>query len=192
MDRPNILVLTIGRTGSTILTRMLGQLGWNLPGIDEYAENVRFRSLNERFLRPLKCQGQSCRIRADKIYSSLTSDFLKTLESPWVLKDPRTVFAWKHWKDVLPPETMLLWLTRNHSDVEASLEKQGWCERGDAGQPMLRARSLDDIDQMCREILEDWPGPTLHLDYSHLHSAINLFDLERGIKSGPSTVKSIT
>lgn len=165
MTRPNIVILTIGRTGSTILCRMLEQLGWNLPEADEYAEHVRFREINEIWLRQRKDIHGSCNL-------------IDELPEPWILKDPRLPLCWNLWKDQFNTETTaLLWLTRNHADIASSLLKQGWGQKT-GNSVLLRGMPLARIDEMCEEIYDSWSGLKLRLDYAQLQAATTLFASE--------------
>lgn len=163
----NILMLTIGRTGSTILTRMLGKLGWNLPSdVDEYAEPVAIREINDRLILGLP-------VCAEDLHAATS-----TLESPWVAKDPRFVRTLGEWKPHFEG-AMLLWLTRDLQDVECSLRRAGWGKSTSRG-VTVRGETLSEIDVRCGHIFEEWDGPKMKLAYEDLKGAISLFDVGRG------------
>ena len=94
----NVVILTIGRSGSTIVARMLQALGWRLPGADQtYAEHVEFRKINDLILR-----GQ---IPKPQVMRALVAD----LSEPWVLKDPRLSRAFDAWRPHLDTGGNHLW-----------------------------------------------------------------------------------
>lgn len=162
----NIVVLTIGRTGSTILTQMLGKLGWNLPAdADEYAEPVALREINERLMRGLP-------VSSEEMQSAIDMH-----ETPCVLKDPRFAWTLKDWKDYFQGDC-LIWLTRDLAMVELSLRKQGW-GRSTPGGYRLSGERLPTIEEWCKTYFEEWQGPKLQLSYENLKAAVSLFDLSR-------------
>lgn len=163
----NIIILTIGRTGSTILTRMLGELGWNLPvDADEYAEPVALREINERLIRGLPVASEEMQAAIDMH------------EQPCVLKDPRFAWTLKEWRDHFQG-ACLIWLTRDLAMVELSLRKQGW-GRSSPGGYRLGGETLPTIEEWCGNFFQEWQGPKIKLAYEQLKSAVSLFDLSRG------------
>lgn len=168
MDRPNIVVLTIGRTGSSVLCRMLEQLGWNLPGADKYAENVEFRDINECLLRD----------REDQFFGRAWQ-LLDALPEPWILKDPRLLHTWEHWVGLLRDQNcLLLWLIRDEQQIRQSLQRAGWGRSSSRGL-LLRDHTLRETTDLCQRIYDDWPERKFHVDYAQLQAAIRLFDVDR-------------
>jgi hypothetical protein len=149
---------------------MLQTLGWNVSGVsdpyDKYAEHLRFRSLNERLLRGEKL------IESDAVTLHDTS-------KPWVLKDPRFVWTWQHWKPYLDTGTCLLWLTRDLEAVAKSIRKQQWGKESPYGL-LLRGRTLPEHEAECQRCFDAWNGPKVKIAYEDIHKAVALFDLKRG------------
>lgn len=84
-NRPNIVILGVGHSGTTVLARMLGALGWSLAETDEdYAEPPKVRELNTEAKR----SGQ------------LDTSAYRALPraTPWVVKDPRFVWTLDLWR----------------------------------------------------------------------------------------------
>lgn len=160
----NIVVLTIGRTGSTILTQMLGKLGWNVP-LDDYAEPAIIREINDRIIRGHLPDHDEC-------YSAV-----KGMPSPWVLKDPRFCWTLNYWKDFFKGDC-LIWLTRDLAMVELSLRKQDWGQSTPGGY-RLRGETLPTLEMWCKTYFKEWEGPKLQLSYENLKAAVSLFDLSR-------------
>jgi hypothetical protein len=72
--RPNIVVLGVGNSGTTIVTKMLHALGWQAADADEtFGESVRLREINE--------SGDF----------SGAAEYLAGLPQSWAIKDPRFV-----------------------------------------------------------------------------------------------------
>lgn len=101
-ERPNIVLLTVGHIGSSVVSHMLGQLGWNLGDADdEYGESVSVRDCNHR--RDFSA--------AEKV--------LAKLPEPWVIKDPRFCETLDDWLPFLKRYSpLLVWLTRDRKAVE--------------------------------------------------------------------------
>jgi hypothetical protein len=162
--KPNIVVLGIGRSGSTITCRMLERLGWNLPDADEYAEHIQFREINESVLEghDLAHEGASA--------------FIESLDQPWVLKDPRFVLTADSWTVLL--DHFLLWVTRELMSIEESLKRQGWGEETGKGFGM-RGHSLEETHEKCQSIFDGWTGPKLQLSFEGIGRAAALFDVSK-------------
>jgi hypothetical protein len=167
----NIVVLTLGRSGSTVTAKMLNQLGWNLCGADQaYAENIQFRALNEKMIR-----------KRGYLQRRHVESFLESLHEPWILKDPRFIRTWRFWRYYLDcGGTLLLHLTRDLKDVEVSMRKKGWGSQKLDGRLSLRGQTLLEADQECRCCYKSWNGPKMRIAYEDVHRAVRLFDLSQG------------
>lgn len=159
-DLPNAIVLTTGRSGSTILSKMMASLGWNAADMDEeWGESIRFREINEEVRRR--------RIAAE----SMATEFLDGLPAPWVLKDPRFMHTAKFWLPLLKKhEPTLLWITRDEAAVLKSHQKQGWTPH---------FGSLDRALERCSDIYKQWPWGRATFSYEQLREAVSMFDLSR-------------
>jgi len=165
----NVVILTIGRSGSTVIARMLRALGWQLPGADQaYAEHVEFRRLNDLIL--------SGRPPEPQVLRALVSE----LSEPWVLKDPRLSSTFEAWRPYLDTGgNLLLWLRRDLSAVEKSLRRQGWLQPSKRGF-LLRGRTLPESEKECARYFARWEGPKVKIAYEDVHRAIGMFDRTRG------------
>ena len=165
----NIIVLTIGCSGSSILVKMLQQLGWRTPYSDkEYAECVPFRELNQKILQ--------------KTYQ--TKELYELIEvfpsNPWVIKDPRLIMTFATWKPILDnSKNCLLYLSRDADKIENSLMRRGWGTVYNGKQHLYR-RSMTTLQKLALQHLDSWSGPKIHIDFNQLKSAISLFDIKRG------------
>jgi len=170
-EKPPIVVLGVGRCGTTILTRMLMKLGWKCPLADqEFAEHADLRAINDAVITT----GQWDDYRARQL--------VNTLPPPWIIKDPRLAITLDKWKPMLPDDPMLVWISRDLDDVRESLKAKGW-GRPVGEEVMLRGRSIADLEALCQKHYDGWQGPKLHIQYEQLHAAMSLFDTTRGSHS---------
>lgn len=162
--KPNLFILGVGHSGTSVLARMLYAVGWKANDADvEFAESMGFRRLNERLLN-----GEELRVPMRR--------FLDGLGEPWCLKDPRFVLTWRRWAEVRAGAA-LLWIARNYHDVVDSYERRD--ERLPDGRPGLYGKTVADLFVAAEECFEFWLGPKLRVEYEQLATAITLFDLER-------------
>ena len=85
-DKPCIIVLGVGHSGTTVLTKMLQGLGWNSADADiQFGESRTVRRLN----RWVEKTGQLPVKYAQKV--------IEKLPQPWVIKDPRFVKTLHEW-----------------------------------------------------------------------------------------------
>lgn len=147
-ERPNIVMLTVGHTGSSVVSHMLGRLGWNLGDADDqYGESVSVRDCNHR-----------------RDFSK-AAEVLAALPEPWAIKDPRfceTLDAWLPFLDRYRP--VLVWLTRDPEAVTASFRRRGESLRVVPRRTAAAQRHFD-----------RWTGPKLQLAYEQLQAAVTLF-----------------
>lgn len=149
--RPNIVLLTIGHTGSSIITRMLFELGWNAGDADkQYSESVSVRKCN---------QNQDW---------SNAADVLVALPQPWVIKDPRMAKCLPKWEKHLKKyDPLLLWLVRDKNAVEKSYLRRK--------EPLEAMRSnLLAADKNY----EKWQGRKAIVEYEQIQSAVSLFKVK--------------
>ena len=153
---PNLVVLTVGHTNSSVLMRQLQQVGWLLgEDVDaEYGESRAVRVLNDQA------------IAGSVIAPAAAHRIVDALPTPWALKDPRFCKTLDQWMPAFADhKPVLLWLTKDPSQVEAS-----WARRRE---------SLDKLRDRLR-LAEDhyarWPWQKLILDAEQLAQASQLFN----------------
>ncbi len=107
--RPNIVVLGVSNSGTTIVTKMLHALGWQAADADEtFAESVRPRGINE-----------------SRDFSG-AAEYVAGLPQPCAIKDPRLVRTLGRWQPFLVPyKPLLLWVIRDRESVLESKRKRG-------------------------------------------------------------------
>ena len=164
-ERPNILVLGVGHSGTTILTRMLAKLGWNLGDADiEFAESVTARGINRALER-----GGLFPVEA-------AAEAIRRLPSPWVLKDPRFARTLDLWRSVFEADgssaPLVVWIRRDESAVAASFKRRG-------AMPGRELEHVRRLYHMAQSRFENWHGPKVSFDYERIADAVRLFDPER-------------
>lgn len=156
-NKNNIIITGTGRSGTTIVTKMLGKMGWNLGNVDDkYYEHQEILNL--------------CNEPLDKNKAKKVIDGLK---KPWVIKQPRFCDNWDEWKEVINcNENSLIIIERNTDDVLASLYKAGWnLDTEEATRNFVLNRKRN-----SRTIFEEWNGFKLIINYEDLKQAINLWE----------------
>lgn len=159
--KPNVIVLGVGHSGTTILTRMLIALGWNGNDADEaYAESVSIREMNEHAWRY-------------GLLPSRAAEQVERLRTPWVLKDPRFCETLHLWTPLLiEKKPALIWITRNPDATEASYRK-----RGEGA--VIRGKTRQQNRRNAARQYADWPFAKLHISLEQITAAVELFDTQR-------------
>ena len=163
VEKPCVVVLGVGHSGTSVLTRMLHALGWEPGDADTaFAESVEVRNLNhdiERFgILPPR--------RAHLV--------LARLPRPWAIKDPRFVRTLHHWLphfSQLEPKPVLMRITRSTESLVTSFRR-----RQTPGDVAMRVEQLLNL---CRQQYEAWPWMRMTIDYERLGQGVAMFDAGR-------------
>lgn len=162
-DKPCMIVLGVGHSGTTVLAKMLHRLGWNAADADEeFGESVSVRHLNQMIERTGRLPPE----RAQTV--------LERLSQPWAIKDPRFARTLHHWSPAfvsMQRKPVLLRVRRDREDVLRS-----YARRGAPGDFELR---VDQHLALCQRQYEQWPWRRLTIDYELLAAAVSRFDMER-------------
>ncbi len=150
--RPNIVVLGVGNSGTTIVTKMLHALGWQAADADEtFGESVRLRDINE--------SGDF----------SGAAEYLAGLPQPWAIKDPRLVRTLGRWQPfLLPYKPVLVWVIRDRESVLESKRKRGVPRESASGQ-------YDSQIRQAGRLYAAWTGPKCWIEYERLADAVGLW-----------------
>lgn len=168
-DKPSVVVLGVGHSGTSILTRMLHRAGWQAGDADDtYAESVSIRSMNEKAM-------ESGGLPA------AAQHWLRRFPQPWAIKDPR--FAWTLHRWLLPfshlaQPPVLVRIQREPEAVARSYRRRG-VERSDL-ESMVRER-----EERCAWQYRKWPWEKMTIDFERLGSAVSLFQTLRMDSSQP-------
>lgn len=171
-DRPNLLLFGVGHSGTSVVAKMLGALGWNLGEADGFGEDVPVRRLNEQ-LR----QGRPADPR------TMTQTF-RRLASPWLVKDPRFVLTLREWMPVFatwPPaeRPVLLFMTRDIAKVERTYEAYGELKNGSPG---MYGRTVRELAALASEGYQAWPDRKIHFEFEQIIEAGRLFNVNRATR----------
>lgn len=168
MDRPNLVVLGVGHSGTTVLTRMLVDLGWNACDADqEYCESV---SVREQVNRPHVERRECFNLQRAR-------EVLAVLPQPWVIKDPRFVKCLNMWLPAFselenPPE--LLWITKDIEAVKESYRRRHELVRA-SGEPGSFGCTVERLFELAEQQYHDWPWRKLQISYENLATACARF-----------------
>lgn len=162
-DKPCVLVLGVGHSGTSVLTRMLHALGWNAADADTaFAESRSVRALN----RVAEQTGALPHERA--------ANALEGLAKPWAVKDPRFVKTLHHWLPLfanMDRKPVLLHVRRDRQSTLSSYRRRR--APGDLEQ------RIDQLRALCQQQYERWPWQRLSVDYEMLAAAVSQFDMGR-------------
>ena len=162
-DRPCVVVLGAGHSGTTVLTQMLHGIGWNAGDADKrFGESVGVRRLNiytetNGALPPRYAQA-----------------VLDRLPRPWAIKDPRFVKTLHHWLphfERMERKPILLRIRRDRDGLLASYQRRQ--APGDVIQ------NIDQLLELCQQQYDRWPWQRLSIEYARLGDAVSLFSMDR-------------
>lgn len=173
-SRPNILVVGVGHSGTTVLTKLLDKLGWDAYGADaSYAEHKKIRNFN-RYALQHDCLGDQEEI----------ADVLLDLNAhkPWVVKDPRFTVTLRHWWEhfrILGDDApVVVRITKNMAKVRASYLRRGEIVRGKPGNKWAGAARGLTVEEQINYLdnqLRNWKGPIITLAYEQIAEAVSIF-----------------
>lgn len=159
----NVIVLGVGHSGTTILTKMLHSLGWNISHDNdpEYFEPVTFREANKFILK-------------NKTLPENVDSLLGAIPSPWAIKDPRLTTTLSHWIAAFKKyDPLLLWIQRDIEEVVKSYER-----RGELDANGLFAETEATVQGMFRRAekgFTEWSGHKMIVRYEDIQAAISLW-----------------
>ncbi|KAA5541833.1 glycosyltransferase [Roseiconus nitratireducens] len=161
---PPVIVLAVGHSGTSVVTRMLQKLGWNLgrPVDKVFAEHIEIRKLNRQV------------IDGGQLDTTAARQALGALPMPWALKDPRFVQTLQHWLPLLAEleiKPVLLRLRRELSATKGSYHRRG--APGDVD------RRIENLAASRDHLYDLWPWKRLTLEYEKIAAAVSMFDLDR-------------
>ena len=154
---PNIVVLTVGRSGSSVTTQMLATaLHLKTGKVDHNCENLGIWSVNEK-------------MRRDGIFDEMAAlEALQSIGDPFIVKDPRwrdTLYLW--WRVLKVFNPLLLFLEkRDRREVAKSIRKRG-------------GLYTPELHKSCERQFRNWKGRKLRLQFEDVVEASQLIDLSR-------------
>jgi len=168
----SVIVLGAGRSGTSVTSKILGMLGWDLiDQDDEWGESPVGREINdERFssgkLPPLKARS-----------------FLRSLEGKWVWKDPRLVPYLEDWLPYiseLDEKPTLLWIRRDEDAMARSFAAAGWKVGNGRFAPGTRGMTISEMMLEAERVFDKWPwakiGP---IEIEDVNAAVKMFEVDR-------------
>lgn len=161
--RPNLIVTGVAHSGTSIVARMLIELGSNRLEADygNNTENSLIYDVNQSLIAERPADWDSVRR-------------LLAGRNPWMVKDPHFVFTLDRWVPMLSEfgfRPVLLCITRDHDSVINS-----WNRRGE-GLPDA-APHVAVAERMCRQQIDRWPWERIVIDYEKLSKAAAMFNVK--------------
>ena len=165
----NALVYGVGHSGTTILTKMLVELGWNIAACDFNFEPIDIRAINMALYGDIS------------VLPNLMEDNLNKLVRPYVIKDPRFIFTIPTWLDAFktqPDPPLLIWIKRQYQDVYNSYLKRQETDNGDNGLIPTKggAKSVEQLYAQAKIGYDLWPWHKITIEYAKLQNAVLLFN----------------
>lgn len=154
MLRPNIIVLGVGHSNTTLTVRQISTLGWSLPDPDDkWLEHPHVRLISDAWAANMSAPHDA-------------SQVIASLKQPWVLKDPRFVLTLDDWRPVLAAyNPLLLWVTKDRQQVRRSYLKRGEDKYTESHHWRLAGLQF-----------AKWPGPKLRLQAEAIARACAMLD----------------
>jgi len=178
-NKPNIIVLATGHSGSSVLSEMICRMGWNIKDSPSRfrAEYKPMRNLNHRLM-----QGEA-------VPQEELIDLLQNLEEPWVLKDPRFAITLEYWytglkqyAEISKRNLFLVWMHRDFAKTEASFlrRREYVVVKGKkVAFEKVSKYSLEDAYNNCPKFFQSWPWAKIAIDYEDIKKASRVFDPKR-------------
>ncbi|WP_296603994.1 sulfotransferase [Nocardioides sp.] len=140
-----LIVLGMHRSGTSLMARLLSDLGWYLGRPEEllgprednpdgFFERTDVQVLNDRILSqvgaswdgpPDVCELLDLEAEVGEQVAALLATLSKdAAAAPFAVKDPRLCVLWPVWERHLPPDAKLVLIFRHPAEVAASLHKR--------------------------------------------------------------------
>lgn len=173
--RPPIVVLGVGHSGTTILTKMISVLGWTVPDNDaDYYEPKEIRDANIALLSGVPVD---------------TVGLVRKLKAAWLVKDPRMVVTLPQWTEAIATTAskfgspLLVWIVRDSCEVAKSYER-----RGEPTSDSHGGMSVADLEALAFRRYQEWPWAKVQFKYEDLAAAIGLWEPTKHEKERPTLV----
>ena len=145
-NMPDVIILGVGHSGTSILAKGMEQLGWHCTGTVEDSEDIPFRNANRALI--------------DGNDPGDTAKIIDELPVPWVLKDPRLVETLSYWIRIFRSrrrKPILLWLQRDYKAIKQSYQSRN------ASDSKVDARLAQ-----AKEAFEVWPWHKVTLKHEDI------------------------
>lgn len=166
--RPNIVVVGVGHSGTSIVTRLLSLTGWNAPEVagKHFYEHAGVVAANRYALS----HGKLPDVRP--LLASLQQ------QQPWAIKDPRFAITLPLWQPLLVPRPTVLWITKDLAAVKKSYVRRKEVIKGKAGirwRGAKRGYLVEQLAKMVADVVGKWDGPVIKIDYADIAAAVAAF-----------------
>lgn len=177
-ERPTLIVMSVGHSGSTPVAKALALCGWLYADRnhhwDRRCEVSRVGLLNTAIIDQLRGEAGPDVPRMHWLIDGMVSE-LNRLPIGFVVKDPRwclTLDQIPHWAD--KEASALVWLHRNMDDVKQSfLNRSETVERNGQLVPGEFGRSVDEMNGACEFQYESWPYRKWIVSFGQVLAAVD-------------------
>tara|TARA_R100000008_G_scaffold81292_1_gene64377 strand:+ start:1322 stop:1885 length:564 start_codon:yes stop_codon:yes gene_type:complete len=186
--KPNIILLGVGHSGTTVVTKMLFKLGWQCNDANsKFAECDECQKVNDLAAGTTDLFDDTGYFDYERAMRSIAR-----LQQPWVIKDPRFIFTLQNWRTVFPSVELnlplVIWLTRDIKRVERSYINRGILldnvnqlvkDENKLGEPGLFGLTIKELYGLAEKQFLRWEGSKMRLEYEKVREAVKLFDVKR-------------
>lgn len=183
---PNIVLLGVGHSGTTVVAEMMKRFGWVVPDISNKDYAVRNESefmvkINRKLVDHLReIKVLDFKIDIPKLQEK-TRKICKELPNSYVLKDPRLVLTLQWWYKSFAPldieQPKLIYLTRDRNRLIHSFKKRGRVKKDtDIASNGL---SVDGLIKAAGNQYNMWGGDKIKISYEQILDGISIFNIDR-------------
>jgi len=193
----NVIVFGVGYSGTSIVVKMLKELGWNVGDVGtDITENKEVLDVNKyilaehgicpcgngtantekRSVTGFSIECPKCRQTFTTGYigssqlSYVQETILSTLPTPWCIKDPRMVRTLPLWKKHLQVHNPVLVLVERDTErVKKAYEKHKFNDHG------IYGFHIDSLKTLARKHWDGWNENKIRINYEDLQKAIGLW-----------------
>jgi hypothetical protein len=155
LERPNIVVLGVGHSNTSITAQQLHAMGWQAGDADaEFGESVAVRAVNDHWWQTKQFDSQAA------------TQAVQQFTRPWAIKDPRFARGClHHWLPILAPhQPLLLWVTKAADQVKASYRRR-----------QESPEFVEEYFAYCEQQFALWPWAKLRIDAADIAAAMELW-----------------
>jgi hypothetical protein len=163
----NLLIYGVGHSGTRIITRMYGAMGWHHSTETSHCEPLWCVTYNGMITRRLTNRGRDDDLPIDECVERIQAGW-EAAPKPYCIKDPRFVLT----LDLFDcfSDTTLVHVTRRKRDVAKSYLRRKQLVRG---RPGIYGMTLDELIAAKDRTLQTWDGPVRDIAYEDVGANIN-------------------
>lgn len=162
-SKNNVIILGVGHSGTSILSKMFIKCGYNRNDSDEeFGESVSIRDMNDKIIKYL--------MYGDHYPTWKQKEIIKNLQEPWVVKDPRfvrTLDKWAHLFTESPP--LLIYIKKHTYDVMDSFLRRKELDQKNCGE------FVSQLEEYAEWQYSRWPWHKVTIHYEDIVKSVDIF-----------------